>query len=212
MGQLIDLAAARADHSRPSRGAAAFFFAPGCPISYVAAESIERIFGELAWVPVLPAASSSGSPYPDRFRIAGREAALLRLPLVEPDAYPLVNARPIGRAILFAAERDAARALALASLRLAFCGGFDLADPDVLAAAAEAADLPADEVLAASLDTRYDAQLDATARGFSAQGVSETPAIRIADRWFTGLGAHAGASAFASTRARDRTQLIRTTG
>lgn len=222
MGQLIDLATARADHSRPSRSSAAFFFAPGCPISYLAAERIERILGELDWVPIVrPATSSSVSPHSSaqstldagaRLKRAEQEAELLRLPLVEPDAYPLTDTRPIGRAVLFAAEHGADRKLALASLRLAFCGGFNLAEPDAIALAAEAANLRAADVLAATRDSRYDLQLDATANGLSAQGVSDPPAIRLGDRWFDGLGALDGATGFASVRALYGPSPLRTTG
>jgi 2-hydroxychromene-2-carboxylate isomerase len=209
VGQLINLAEARADRSRPGRGAAAFFFALDCPISYVAAERVERAFGEIEWIPLVGPAYSLGVPcspeesnlrFGDRFEIAEREAAAARLPLMEPDCYPLADGRPAARAAMFAADQGAGRPFALAASRLAFCGGFDLADPEMIAEAARAADISPREALRASRDPHYDSALDATCRGIVARGITSGPAIRIGSRWFQGLDVLAGALPFAAAR------------
>ncbi len=57
----------------------------------------------------------------------------------EPFADGGVRAR---RAASFACELGAGAAFALAAGRLAYCGGFDLDDPETLAEAAAAAGLP----------------------------------------------------------------------
>lgn len=219
MGQLIDLAAARAgrariaaaraDRASVARAPAAFFFALDCPISYLVGERVERVLGEIDWLPVLPAQELGSGSLPaagrrqeprKRLALAAREAQSLRLPLVEPDRYPLPDLRPVARAALFAAERGAARAFALAAARLAFCGGFDLADPDTIADAAHAAALAPDEALAAAQDLSYDGVLEATTRGVLARAGVESPAIALGGRWFAGIDALLGASRFAASR------------
>jgi 2-hydroxychromene-2-carboxylate isomerase len=210
VGQLINLAQARADRSRPSHSAAAFYFALDCPISYLAAERVERAFGEIDWFPVAGPAHSLGVPCSpaqsirrtaERLTIAERRAEELRLPLVEPERFPVEDPRPAARAAVFAADRGAARQFAVAAARLAFCGGFDLEDPELIGEAARAAGLAPHEAIAASQDPGHDAVLDATARGMLARGVTSGPAIRIGQRWFEGLDAVPGASTFAAVRA-----------
>jgi 2-hydroxychromene-2-carboxylate isomerase len=210
VGQLIYLAEARADRSRPSRSLAAFFFALDCPISYLAGERVERAFGEIDWVPLIGPAHSLSVPCSiaesnlraaERFGIAEREAAQLRLPLVEPENFPVTDSRPAARAALYAADCGVGRRFALAASRLAFCGGFDLSDPDVIVDAARAADLEPEAVIAASREVGYDQVLDATRRGMLAKGVTSGPAIRIGNRWFEGLDAVPGARTFATVQA-----------
>lgn len=53
MGQVIHISERLADHSRPSCGGAAFFFALGSPQSYLAGERVERALGEVGWEPLL---------------------------------------------------------------------------------------------------------------------------------------------------------------
>jgi 2-hydroxychromene-2-carboxylate isomerase len=211
MGQIVDLAEARADRSRASRAPASFFFALDCPISYLAAECVERIFGEIDWVPLAGPAHSLGVPCSagesnlrtgDRLAIAANLLERLQLPLIEPDGFPLLDGRPAARAALRAGELGEGRRFALAALRLAFCGGYDLSDREVIAEAAIASDLPADELVGAADDPRYDVALDATRRGMLARGVTSGPAIRIGSRWFEGLEAVPGASTVAGS---DRT-------
>jgi 2-hydroxychromene-2-carboxylate isomerase len=201
VGDLIVLSEVLEDRSKPVHGPAAFYFALDCPLSYLAAERVERALGEIDWVPVLTCGCDVASPTAEaergrgareRMSIAEQEARTLNLPLVEPQRYPF-NARPISRAAAHAAERGVGARFALAAMRLAFCGGFDLSDPGVIGEAADVADLSASEVLVAAGAHRYDARLDATSRGLASRGVS-APAIRIGKRWCHGVDVVACAS------------------
>jgi len=60
MGDVIELKDQLADRSRPRRGArAAFFYDLSCPFSYLVAERIERVLGEVEWFPA-PAVGLDG--------------------------------------------------------------------------------------------------------------------------------------------------------
>ena len=176
----------------------------------MAAERVERAFGEIDWFPVAGPVNALGVPCStgesnlraaERLGIAERQAQELRLPLVEPERYGVLDPRPAARAAVYAADHDGGRRFALAAARLAFCGGFDLEDPELIGEAARAADLAPDAAIAASQDAAYDDVLEATARGMAARGVTAGPAIRIGTRWFAGLDAVPGASTFAAVRA-----------
>jgi 2-hydroxychromene-2-carboxylate isomerase len=171
-----------------------FFFDVSCPLSYLTAERIERTLGEVEWVPVDGASL--------RRSVAGREAhhpaevhglraradacaRALRLPLVWPDRFPGA-ARCGQRAAAFACEIGAGAPFALAATRLAFCGGFDLDDPETLAEAAAAAGVPLEECLSAAGEVSRDEELEANVDLLRSRGISELPAIRIGDQWFEG--------------------------
>jgi 2-hydroxychromene-2-carboxylate isomerase len=185
MGELIVLAERLADRTRPRADARpAFFFDLGCPFSYLAAERVERLLGEVEWVPV-----SGLSPAPvdrDELRAAAEQrAAELRLPLVWPERFPAAP-RGASRAAVRATQLGFGAAFALAAARLQFCGGFDLDDPEVLAEAAAAAGLELEECLAAARDLRLDAPLDASARGLVERGLRRLPAVRVRGGFFAG--------------------------
>jgi 2-hydroxychromene-2-carboxylate isomerase len=185
---------------------AVFFFDVTSPLSYLMAERIERKLGEVDWVPADGAMlrrihSEAGSarvrpqaarrPDSERTRTARlRERAetcarALRLPLVWPDRFP--GAAPCAqRACAFACELGAGGPFALAASRLAFCGGFDLEDPETLAEAAAAAGVPLEDCLAAAGETWRDQELEATARDLCAHGITELPALRVGQRWIQG--------------------------
>jgi 2-hydroxychromene-2-carboxylate isomerase len=189
MGTLIDLQERLADRSRPTRGARpAFFFDLACPYSYLAAERAERLLGDVEWIPAAGRQLRSGPPLPDSD--ADREraehvAALLRLPLVWPERFPSEVPRAL-RAASYAGEIGAGPQFALAAARLAFCGGFDLEDPEVLAEAAAAAGIPLGGCLEQAGDPAGDAQLRATGDGLRRRGVERLPAVRVGNRWFAG--------------------------
>jgi 2-hydroxychromene-2-carboxylate isomerase len=189
MGDLIILSERLADRSRPARtGRAAFFFDPTCPFSYLAAERVERVLGEVEWVPTASVAFRrvARAEPPEAVRAnAERCAAALRLPLIWPDRFPADSPAAL-RATAYAAEIGAGARFALAAIRLAFCGGFDLEDPEIIAAAAAAAGVPRDSCLAAAADKARDAPVHATASALRARGVRRLPAIRIGRRFYTG--------------------------
>jgi len=205
---LAERRAERLLNGRPTH--AEFYFDLGCPFSYLAAERIERMLGHVEWVPSVPLA-------PEReergglaaFRAHAETCAVaLRLPLVWPDrlAEPPCGAL---RAAAYAAEQGAGARFALAASRLAFCGGFDLEDPEILAEAAAAAGVPLQGCLAAAHDQGRDEALRATARRLRANGIRRLPAIRIGRRWFEGEHALAEAGALLRARARARTCAMR---
>ena len=74
----------------------------------------------------------------------------------------------------------------MAASRLAFCGGFDLEESDVLAEAAAAAGLSIAACLEAADDCGRDEQLRATARGLRARGVVRLPAFRVGPHFLQG--------------------------
>jgi 2-hydroxychromene-2-carboxylate isomerase len=171
---------------RPSIGGSrsAFFFDLACPFSYLTAERVERTLGDVDWVPCsLPAERRQLTP--DLIARAERQACALQLPLVWPDGFP--RAVPMAlRAAAHAADTGAGARFALAASRLAFCGGYDLEDHEILADAAAAAGVAVDGCLAAADDCARDARLQATARRLRSSGVPRLPAIRIGRRWLWG--------------------------
>jgi 2-hydroxychromene-2-carboxylate isomerase len=207
MGQLIDLAERAADRSRPTLGSAKFFFALDCPLSYLAAERVERALGEIEWVPVLgplgcgDAGAATGiagqgeTLARERLARARVEADRLGLPLVEPPRYPL-DARRASRVAVYAAAHEGVHQYALSMARLVFCGGFDPDQPDAIAEAAAAAGLDCDAALRAADDPRHDLQIDATSRGLRARGLIGAPAIRIGRSWFEGADPLLGLTAW----------------
>jgi 2-hydroxychromene-2-carboxylate isomerase len=228
MGQVIYLNERRAERPRPTpEQPPAFFFDVSCPLSYLTAERVERTLGEVEWIPVDGASMYSGSPgecsqsspapapraseraFGDGMEDSAHHAVraradacarALRLPLVWPDRFP-GEARCAQRAATFACEIGAGAAFALAASRLAFCGGFDLEDPETLAEAAAAAGVPLDECLQAAGEAWRDEELEYAAGVLQAQGVTELPAIRIGDRWFQGEAGLMAASALLSESA-----------
>ncbi len=209
VGELIVLAERLADRCRPrsgrpasARGGSAltaserpaFFFDLACPFSYLAAERVERVVGEVEWVPVasamLPQGGTSLQTPKPRHRSELRHraelrATELRLPLVWPDRRP-GGAPSALRAAAYAADVGAGALFALAASRLAFCGGFDLEDPEILAEAAAAAGIPLEDCLAAAGNPRWDDALGATAYGLASRGITELPAIRVDRRLVRG--------------------------
>jgi 2-hydroxychromene-2-carboxylate isomerase len=200
MGELIVLAERLADRARPRADARpAFFFDLACPFSYLAAERVERLLGEVEWVPVsgLAAAPAGGD---DVRAVAEERAAALRLPLVWPERFP-APARGASRAAVRATQLGCGPSFAVAAARLQFCGGFDLEDPEVLAEAAAAGGVELEECLAAARDLKLDAPLDATAHGLAARGVRVLPAVRVRGALFAGEDGLSRAAAVSRTAA-----------
>lgn len=206
MGDLILLSERRLDRSRPGSDLRpAFFFDLACPFSYLAAERIERLFGDVDWIPVASAVLEGDlpAPSPERVRAAAeRRAEALRLSLVWPERFPADAPRAL-RAAAHAAEVGAGSRFALAAGRLAFCGGFDLEDPEALAEAAGAAGIGLEQCLAAACETGRDRELHATARGLGHRGVRRLPAIRLGQRFFAGEVGLVGAAAMLRTTVPD---------
>jgi 2-hydroxychromene-2-carboxylate isomerase len=208
MGELILLSERLADRSRPNGEVPRFFFALDDPISYLSAERVERALGPIEWVPVLGAFSErdGGESVEERERharerlaLAEREAAALELPIVEPHRFPM-DSRKAARAATFAADEGVGAAFAVALLRLAFCGGFDIGSMPVIEEAAAVAGLTSSEAVTAANDRRFDLRIDATSRGLPMRGVKSAPAINIGATWFQGTNAVYAAVAFSAAQ------------
>jgi 2-hydroxychromene-2-carboxylate isomerase len=194
MGTVVSLEARRRGR-RPAgtereRVSTAFHFDLADPGTYLAAERVDRLFPGIAWVPT--SLATLRAPLSDA-EVAARASAL-RMPLVWPETYP--QPRPAAmRAAAYAAEVGRGAAFALAATRLAFCGGFDLDDPEVLAEAAAAAGVGLHEALHAAGVTERDEQMVAEARRLIAAGADQLPLVRVGRMIFPGEARIGAASA-----------------
>jgi 2-hydroxychromene-2-carboxylate isomerase len=180
----------------------AFFFDLSSPLSYLAAERVERMLGDVTWVPTVPLSRGRGADAGGDaalLDLASREAVAHRLPLVVPERYPC-DSPSATRAAAFAAANGAGAKFALAAFRLAFCGGFDLNAPHALAEAAAAAGVAVRDLLRAAEDPRWEIQPAGATRGLLGHGIASVPAIRVANRWFEGIDAVDAASVFTTLR------------
>jgi 2-hydroxychromene-2-carboxylate isomerase len=202
VGELIDLAAHRAvrqhgcevpqhQHRPGVPRRATFYFDLSSPFTYLAIERVERLFPVVRWRPVLSDALHGGAMWADEAQrgaamaSAEERARAMRLPLVWPERFPL-EARAAMRVAAQAARQGRAGAFALAAARLAFCGGFDLEDPEVLAEAAAAANLNLSDALSAARDVGLDGELEETGLRLLARGATALPALRVGRTLFCG--------------------------
>ena len=195
MGDVITLEALRRrrhEQRAPvrTRTRATLYFDLASPATYLAAERVNKLFVDLDWRPVLRDALYGGDPLADvavRERdeqTATKRAALLRLPLIWPERAP--TARAAMRVASLACERGRGGAFVLAASRLAFCGGFELEDPEVLAEAIAAAGLPLDAAFEAAGDKRRDQAMVDDALRLLAAGADVVPVIRVNRLLFCG--------------------------
>ena len=131
---------------------------------------------------------------------AEERAAAVRLPLVWPENWP-TEVPAAMRVAAHAAETGRGAAFVLAAGRLAFCGGFDLDDPEILAEAAAAAGLGLDDCLHAAGDRGRDGKIEAAARRLLAVGADRLPALRIGRALYWGETQVADAAAAARLQA-----------
>jgi 2-hydroxychromene-2-carboxylate isomerase len=186
MGELIHLDQRRTRHARPvSSSQPTFFFDVACPLSYLTAERIERTIGRAEWVPVSAAAVHADRDFEAVRTRARAQADALRLPLVWPERFPAQTPCAL-RATVRAAELGAGPRFALAVSRLAFCGGFDLEDPETLAEAAAAAGVPLEDCLQAAGDPSHDRRLDSVAARLRSSGIEELPVVEVDGRLLEG--------------------------
>ena len=170
---------------RRARTHAEFFFDLSCPFTYLVAERVERSFDEIVWRPASSAALRGAAPAGAELyaasvhREAEERAATLRLPLVWPERFPAAVPAAM-RMASYAADCGRGAAFVLAATRLAFCGGFDLDDPEILAEAAAAAGVVSADTSHAAHDAGCDAAIDATGRMLLAAGADSLPALRLA--------------------------------
>ena len=213
MGDVISLSERRrargagaAGRTGMPRGArATFFFDLALPETYLAAERVDRSFGGVRWQPACLESLHRGDPLLDpsarahAVAVVEERAAALGIPLVWPDPFP-ADVRPAMRVAALACERGQGASFVLAAGRLAFCGGFDLRAPEVLAEAAAAAAIPLEDCLAAAGDPTRDVGAQEAGRRLLAGGADRLPAVRVGRLLFCGearlaealLAAHAG--------------------
>jgi 2-hydroxychromene-2-carboxylate isomerase len=189
LGELISLAERRAARAEanvpPMRPRASFFFDLASPWTYLAAERVDRRFAEVRWQPAVGDALPDARDLASQRRAAEERADELRLPLVWPDAQPTAG-RSAMRVAALAAERGRAAEFVLAASRLAFCGGYDVDDPEILAEAAAAADLGLDECLRAAGELRRDGPMERAALRLLAQGADALPVLVVGRTLFCG--------------------------
>jgi 2-hydroxychromene-2-carboxylate isomerase len=198
MGDLVSLNDHRAGRAGDARRAGApramrstFWFDLALPDTYLAAERVDRNFTGVRWQPVAMEAFYGGDPFADA---ADRDAAMSRaaeradflaMPLVWPETFPS-DVRPAMRAASVACRMGRGAPFVLAASRLAFCGGFDLGHPEVLAEAAAAADVPLSLCLEAAGDEALDGPMEAEGRRLLSIGVDRLPALRVGRSLFPG--------------------------
>lgn len=222
MGDLISLIDRRrelpgaAPPARSRRCArATFSFDLLLPGTYLAAERVDRGFAEVRWQPVDAESFWGGRPLDDhRMRAAlvaraEERAEALGVPLVWPQPFP-ADVRPAMRVAALATELGRGAPFVLAAGRLAYCGGFDLTDPEVLAEAAAAAGIPLEECLLAAGDAARDVALGHAARRLVGQGARDLPAVRLGRQVFS--GEERLCEALAAAQATEAARLLRPAG
>jgi 2-hydroxychromene-2-carboxylate isomerase len=181
-----------------------FAFDLASPATYLAAERVDRRFPGVRWLPAL--GDGLGAAWPacgrdrDRGRAATRaRAAELRLPLVWPER-PAVGLLAMRMAHYAVAEGNGVP-FVLAASRLAYCGGYDLDDPEILAEAAAAAGLSIDASLRAARDRARDTDMEAAGRFLVARGADRLPVLGVGRLLFAGEERLAEAAAAARASA-----------
>lgn len=193
MGTVTSLEEHRAGRLRRDAAAltasihATLFFDLASPYTYLAAERAERLFAGLEWRPACAAALQCGELTGEgAWGTVAARARLLRLPLVwseERRPYAVPGAM---RVASLAAQNGCGGAFVLAASRLAFCGGFDLDDPEILAEAAAAAGMGLQETLDAARDERRDGHIEEAGRLLLAAGADRLPTLRVGRMLFCG--------------------------
>jgi 2-hydroxychromene-2-carboxylate isomerase len=191
VGTLISLDHHRRTRPRRVAGARALlpqptlFFDLRSPYTYLVAERADRLFAGLEWRPASADVLPGGELDAEDPRAAADRARLLGLPLVWPEERPY-RVPSAMRVASLAAERGCGAAFVLAASRLAFCGGFDLDDPEILAEAAAAAGLALDDALHAARDVARDEPIEAAAQMLVAAGARRLPVLQVGRTLFSG--------------------------
>jgi 2-hydroxychromene-2-carboxylate isomerase len=176
-----------------------FYFDLLSPWTYLAAERVERQFVGVRWRPVVPDVLAPEETDEEARRAVELRAEQLRMPLVWPDSWPSTG-RSAMRVASLAAERGRAAPFVLAASRLAFCGGYDLDDPEALAEAAAAAGLGLEDCLKAAGDVRRDGALERAGLRLLAQGADALPVFVVGHVLFCGERRLSEAAAMADGR------------
>ena len=211
MGEVIRLAERRqARRTRPRQrlatARAEFFFDLACPFTYLAAERVDRAFDHVVWTPTSYTILRGGALGSDPGALAvvrgaaEERARELRLPLEWPETFP-AEVPAAMRVAALATVSGRGAAFVLAAGRLAFCGGFDLDDPEILFEAAAAAGLVLEDCLRAAGDRSRDGAIETAGRRLLAAGADRLPALNIGRSLFWGENKVAEAAATARLHA-----------
>lgn len=182
---------APATRQRQTRLPVTFFFDLASPFTYLAAERVERLISEVRWTPTLADGLPGGLRGTDamtaiRLRAeAEARAEALHLPLVWPDPMPAAFPAAM-RVAAYAVAEGRGPAFVLAATRLAFCGGFDLDDPEILAEAASAASLSRSACRRAAVARSLDAPMAQAGRRLVTLGADRLPVLRVRRALFCG--------------------------
>jgi 2-hydroxychromene-2-carboxylate isomerase len=207
---LADHRAARAARDLP-RPRVTFAFDLASAWTYLAAERVDRRFADVRWQPAIGAALPGGRDGDAQRGAVEERADELQMPLVWPEALPTAG-RSAMRVAALAAERGRAAEFVLAASRLAFCGGYDVDDPEILAEAAAAAGLGLAECLQAAGELRRDGALEQAALRLLSQGADALPVLVVGRALFCGEHRLAEAAAAVSGRCVARPPARRTFG
>lgn len=205
MAEVIHMTGRRSGRVPPgSTGdtAATLFFDLASPETYLLAERVERRLGDASWRPAVlwNGSQVSEGDVAGRMADAERRARELRMPLVWPERFPAPVPMAM-RVATYAAEAGRGAAFVLAAGRLAFCGGFDIEDQDMLAEAAAAARLEVAEALDVARDIQRDEMIVGAGRALWSEGVTALPALRHEQRLYWGEAQIAAALAGSSPAA-----------
>ena len=195
MGEVIRLEERRA-RRRPEAAAgdavrAEFLFDLASPFTYLAAERVDRAFDEVTWTPACSrtlrcaALPADFGDVQEIVNLAEERAAALRLPLEWPERWPMPVPAAM-RVAHYADQQGRGAAFVLAATRLAFAGGFDLDDLEILTEASAAAGLRLDQCLRAAREERRDGAMEAASRRLLGAGADRLPALAIARGVFWG--------------------------
>lgn len=179
---------ARRSRDAAARGApprSTLYFDLGSPYTYLAAERADRLFAQLEWVPASAETLHAADLTEVGMDAVRERALLLGLPFVSPEEPPK-NVRGAMRVAALAAELGCAAAFVLAASRLAYCGGFDLDDPEILAEAAAAAGIGLRETLTAAGDAGRDGPIEEAGQMLLVAGASRLPTLRVGRMLFCG--------------------------
>jgi 2-hydroxychromene-2-carboxylate isomerase len=170
---------------------AEFLYDLASPFTYLAAERVDRAFDEVRWTPACSRTLRCRAlPANDRevdavMEHATERAAALRLPLEWPERWPMPVPAAM-RVAHYADQQGRGGAFVLAATRLAFAGGFDLDDLEILTEAAAAAGLRLDQCLRAAREERRDGAMEAASRRLLGAGADRLPALAVARGVFWG--------------------------
>jgi 2-hydroxychromene-2-carboxylate isomerase len=174
---------------------AVFFFGAMSPYSWLSAERIGSVLPQAQWQGVF-----AGGIFKAKGRVSwgsgeGREAGMAECEararayglgeIRWPDPWPTSDLL-VARAMLLAQARGLLQPLALAAMRMAFCEGADLAEPEAVLEAGGRAGIAPAEMQAALASPELKAALHMATDQALARGVFGVPTVAVGSELFWG--------------------------